>query len=111
MSTTANRLSYTDYRNHFAVRETIMLQTATVFDLLTIVNFCWLTSIKKLLREKLFSAYYCASQEGESDVHNGACAGKGLIAVWTRNMYSKSGLTHIYRTHICLVLITGIDRF
>lgn len=111
MSTMANRLSYTHYRNHFAVRETIMLQTPTVFDLLTTVNFCWLTSIKKLLKEKLFSAHYCGSQEGESNVNNGACAVKGLVAVWNLNMYSKSGLTNIYRTHRYLVLIPGIDRF
>lgn len=87
-----------------------MLQIPTVFDLLTIVNFCWLTSIKKVLKEKLFPAYYCASQEGEPDVNNGACAVKGLRAVWNREMCSKSGLMHAHRTHRYLILITGIDR-
>lgn len=74
MSTTANRLPYADYRNHSAIRETLVLQTPAVFDLLAIGNFCRLTSVKQLLKGKLFSAHYCASQEGESDVNNGACA-------------------------------------
>lgn len=110
MSTTANRLPHTDYRNHSAVRETIMLQTPTVFDLLTIVNFCCLTSIKKLLKEKLFPASYCASHEGEADMNNGACAVKGLRAVRNREMCSKSALMHAHRTHRYLILITGINR-
>lgn len=106
-----HRLPYADSRNHSAIRETIVLQTPTVFDLLTIGNCSSLPSIKKLLKGKLFSAHYCASQEGESDVNKWGLCCQELIAVWNRKMYSKSGLMHVYRTHRYLILITGIDRF